>query len=326
MAVTLSKVHSIQPARLVVVPRASGQIDLMSRMGAQLIAGQLQRKPHSVLGLATGSTPLGTYRELIEMSRSGRADFSKVSAFFNLDEYVGVPEDFFDQTYLHYMTRNFFGPLEIPKSRIKIPYWKTQNPEYVCAIYEKEIERAGGIDLQLMGLGPMPSPHVGFNEAGTPIESLSHVVRLESRTRIANSRNFMTDEDRNFLGLMPDEDPIDKLGEWSAGQKRYFKETIMPRVPSHAMTMGIGTILKAQSLLMLANKATKATALQMMLTQNPSQDIPASLLRFHPLGRFTIIADEDAASLLPILGVGHYWVTPDNKITMAMPGFNLETL
>jgi len=293
MSVSATQRIRVMPTRLIVAPRVSTGRDPVSFIAANMVKEQMRVKPASVLGLFTGSSSLGVYERLCDMHKKGEIDFSRAITF-NLDEYVGLLNDDSRQSYLSFMKTHLFSQIGFPANRAFVPEWQTRDPELTCATYEDRINRFGPIDLQLLGIGP--NGHIAFNEPGTPLNSLTHVVTLDIRTRIANSRLFMTEQERGFLGLEKDEDPYEKSASWNDEQRKVFSY-ILRRVPSSAMTMGISTILRAKKLVLVATKDTKAEALRRLLFETPSENLPGSLLRFHP--DFTIVADVGAASRLP---------------------------
>ena len=290
----------IRGVTLKVVPNAQPrqQFDVVAMAGARVFKKVLQANPMAALGLSSGSTPLGLYRCLIERHNKTEIDFTKIRATYNLDEYVGVPPEFYEQTYRYFMETQLFDYLGLPHAIRNIPDWRTKDPVATCEEYEKAVVRAE-IDLQVLGLGA--NTHIAFCEPGSLLTSVTHVVELALRSRISNSRLFMREEEGRFLGLEKNareefEDPWDKMTVCSSDQNYLFFQTILPRVPNQAMTMGISTIMRAKEILMLVTGQAKAEALNLMLTQHPSQDYPASWLRYHP--RVTVIADQAAASLL----------------------------
>jgi glucosamine-6-phosphate isomerase len=180
----------------------------MSRTAARMVAEEIRRKPSLVLGLATGGTPLGMYKELIRMHREEGLDFSEVITF-NLDEYYGLsPED--EHSYHYYMHENFFKHINIKPENIHIPSGTATDIDKFCEEYDKEIQRVGGIDLQVLGIGR--NGHIGFNEPGDELITETHVTILTEETRMANAR---------FFGNLNN-------------------------VPQKAVTMGLGTIMKAK--------------------------------------------------------------------------------
>lgn len=229
----------------------------MSKKAALLVASQVTLKPNSVLGLATGSTPLGMYEELIEMYNRGEVDFSEITTF-NLDEYYKLPPEN-PRSYHYYMEENFFKHVNIHPASIHIPDGMTGDVKKECLDYEEKIRRAGGIDLQVLGIGP--NGHVGFNEPDERLNVTTHLVDLTEETIEANSRFFESRED----------------------------------VPRQAISVGMATILKARRIILLASGKNKARAIKETVSGYVSTDVPASLLQTHP--EVTLIIDEEAASL-----------------------------
>jgi len=225
---------------------------------ADLIGGMLRIKPRAVLGLATGGTPLGVYRRLIEDYRKGLVSFRQATTF-NLDEYVGLPEDH-PESYHSYMRRNLFDHIDLPLSRAHLPNGGAADLEAECRRYDALIEEAGGIDLQLLGIGH--NGHIGFNEPDRELATGTHVVDLAEETRRANARFFRS---------------IDE-------------------VPEQAITMGVGTILKARTIVLLAKGADKADIVRRALEGPITTDCPASLLQTHP--RLIVLLDRGAAAKL----------------------------
>lgn len=232
--------------------------DQMSRKAAYIFAAQLVRKPDSVLGLATGDTPKGLYRELVRMYREGDIDFSSASSF-NLDEYVGLrPDD--PQSYRHYMREQLFSRVNIRPESTSVPDGTAGDLEAECVRYESALRRAGGADIQVLGLGT--DGHIGFNEPDQEFPAATRIVRLDESTIEANSRFFRSREE----------------------------------VPTMAITMGIGTIMSARSIVLLASGRSKAEPVRGMVRGPITPRLPASVLQLHP--DVTVILDEEAASLL----------------------------
>ncbi|WP_182867168.1 glucosamine-6-phosphate deaminase [Stieleria mannarensis] len=229
-----------------------------SRTVAQLIADQIGRKGDSVLGLATGGTPVQTYRQLIEMNRRGEVDFSAVTSF-NLDEYIGL-DGAHPQSFRAFMNEHLFDHVNIDRARTFVPDGCADDVEAHCAKYESMIDAAGGIDLQLLGLGH--NGHIAFNEPGSPRDSRTRRVDLTPLTIQQNARFF---------------DSVDE-------------------VPCHAITMGIATILGARRIVMLATGGGKSEAVARMLQGPIGEDHPASLLRHHD--HVTVVLDRAAAAEL----------------------------
>lgn len=227
----------------------------IAAMAAQQYVALLKRKPNAILGGATGSTPLGLYAELVRLNKAGEISFKDASSF-NLDEYVGL-DGTHDQSYRYFMDHNLFDHIDIDKSRTRVPSGiDVSDP----AAYDKEIEAAGGVDLQLLGIGN--NGHIGFNEPGTPFGSLTHIVELTESTREAN--------------------------------KRFFKS--IDEVPTHAVTMGVKTVMQARSIILMAIGPAKAPIMKEMLQGPVTENVPASVLQLHP--DVTVYMDYEAAKLL----------------------------
>jgi glucosamine-6-phosphate deaminase len=227
----------------------------IAAMAAQQYVSLLKRKPNAILGGATGSTPLGLYAELVRLNKAGEISFKEASSF-NLDEYVGL-DGAHDQSYRYFMDHNLFDHIDIDKSRTRVPSGiDISDP----AAYDKEIQAAGGVDLQLLGIGN--NGHIGFNEPGTPFGSLTHIVELTESTREANKRFFAS---------------IDE-------------------VPTHAVTMGIKTVMQARSIILMAIGPAKAPIMKEMLQGPVTEKVPASVLQLHP--DVTVYMDYEAAKLL----------------------------
>ncbi|HPT83104.1 MAG TPA: glucosamine-6-phosphate deaminase [Limnochordia bacterium] len=231
--------------------------DSMSAEVAKMVCAQIQRKPNSVLGLATGSTPLGVYELLVEYHARG-ADFSKLTTF-NLDEYVGLARDH-PQSYHWYMQENLFSKVNIDPRRTFIPNGLAEDLEAECQRYEGLIKQAGGIDLQLLGIGT--NGHIGFNEPGTDFGSITHVVDLAESTIRDNSRFFESIEE----------------------------------VPKQAISMGIKTIMQAKEIILMASGGSKADAIYATVHGPVTTAVPASVLQLHPA--VTLVVDQAAASRL----------------------------
>ena len=236
-------------------------VDEMSQAAARVVAKVLNAKPNAVLGLATGSTPLGLYQELIRMHKDEGLDFSQVTSF-NLDEYVGLKKDH-PQSYHYFMHENLFKHINIPTSNIYIPSGTTDNYEAFCAWYEQRIVECGGVDLQVLGIGG--DGHIAFNEPTSSLGSRTRIKTLAKQTIDDNARFFDSAED----------------------------------VPIYAITMGVGTILEARKCLLLANGRSKAAAVAAMIEGPVTSMITASALQLHR-GAMCII-DRDAASGLKML-------------------------
>lgn len=228
--------------------------DAATKVASRIVTRLLQEKPDAVLGLATGSTPLRLYRALIAL----KLDWSQVVTF-NLDEYVGLPADH-PQSYHCFMWENLFKHVGIERKNVHIPDGTAKDIPGACAAYEQSIRDAGGIDLQILGIGT--DGHIGFNEPTSSLASRTRIKTLTQQTRQDNARFF---------------DPDDE-------------------VPSHAITMGIGTIMEARLNLMLAFGPNKARAIAEAVEGPITSINPASILQMHPDSRLCL--DEDAAAQL----------------------------
>ena len=216
----------------------------LSKKAATLIAAQVIRNPKSVLGLATGSTPVGVYAELTALYKVGVIDFAGITTI-NLDEYCGLAADH-PQSYACFMRQNLFDHLNIGPGNTHLPNGMASDAPGECLRYEGLIEGLGGIDLQLLGIGR--NGHIGFNEPGESFPAMTHLTELAKDTLDANSRFF------------------------GPGEK----------VPTQALSMGIGTIMRARSILLIASGPDKAWALDKMINGPVTPQLPASVLQFHP--------------------------------------------
>ncbi len=230
----------------------------MSRKAANIISAQIIMKPNCVLGLATGSSPVGTYRQLIDWYKKGDLDFSQVTSI-NLDEYKGLGPDH-NQSYRYFMDTNLFDHVNINKSRTFVPDGLEKNSGKACDDYNRIIARKGGIDLQLLGLGH--NGHIGFNEPGAAFEKETHCVDLTESTIEANKRFLESEKD----------------------------------VPRQAYTMGIKNIMQARKILIIVSGEDKAEILNKVLHGPITPAVPASILQLH--NDVTIVADEAALSKL----------------------------
>ena len=228
----------------------------MSRKAAAVIASQIISKPDSALGLATGSTPIGTYKHLVAAYKAGDLDFSQIKSA-NLDEYRGLTKDN-DQSYYYFMNNHLFQHVNIDPANTNIPDGTNNDPDAECARYEEVIKSLGGVDLQLLGLGH--DGHMGFNEPCDHFDKITHCVDLTEMTIEANKRFFASADD----------------------------------VPRQAYTMGCGTIMRAKKILILVSGADKADILYQVVNGPVTPQVPASLLQFHP--DVILIADEAAMS------------------------------
>lgn len=232
----------------------------MSRKAANIISAQIIMKPDCVLGLATGSTPVGTYRQLIEWYEKGDLDFSRVSTV-NLDEYRGLTHTD-PQSYYYFMQENLFDHVNIDKAATHVPDGTNPDAADACAKHEQIIKSLGGIDLQLLGLGN--NGHIGFNEPGAAFEKETHLVDLAESTIRANARFFAS---------------IDE-------------------VPKQAYTMGIRTIMQAKKILVVVSGEGKADIVSRAFFGPVTPEVPASILQMHP--DVTVVCDEAALSLSPL--------------------------
>lgn len=222
------------------------------------MCGQVLQKPDSVLGLATGSTPIKAYDHMIKLYKQGAVDFSQVTTF-NLDEYCKL--DINDKNSYHsFMYENLFNEINIPKENINFLDGNADDIEQECKSYEKRIKKAGGIDIQLLGIGS--NGHIAFNEPADSFQRWSHIVALKESTINDNSRFFDSIED----------------------------------VPTHALTMGIGSIMQAKRILIIALGEHKAKAVKQVIDGQVTPQCPASILQFHT--DVTLMLDKGAASLL----------------------------
>jgi glucosamine-6-phosphate deaminase len=225
-----------------------------TEIAAQIMAQLLRKKPNAVLGLATGSTPLLLYQMLAEM----KLDWRRVTTF-NLDEYVGLPPEH-PQSYHHFMWENFFRRINIARKNVHIPDGMAKDIPKFCAQYEKKIRAAGGIELQVLGIGT--DGHIGFNEPTSSLASRTRIKALTPQTRRDNARFFRNEDE----------------------------------VPHHCITMGIGTIMEARQCLLLAFGQSKARAIAEAVEGPITAMNPASVLQMHPSVK--VCLDEGAASRL----------------------------
>ena len=230
----------------------------ISKAAGQVVADTINSKPNTVLGLATGSTPLGLYQELIRLHKEEGLDFSHVRAF-NLDEYVGLSPDH-PQSYHYFMHENLFKHINIEPQNVHVPSGTTKNYHAFCEWYEQRIEECGGIDIQVLGIGS--DGHIAFNEPGSSLGSRTRIKTLSKETIEDNARFFDKKED----------------------------------VPIYAITMGVGTVLEARKLILLANGANKAKAVADAIEGPVSCMCTASVLQLHPDSE--LFLDEDAAGKL----------------------------
>ena len=230
----------------------------MSRKAANIISAQVILKPDSVLGLATGSSPVGAYEQLIRWYQKGDVDFSRVKTV-NLDEYVGLSFQS-TQSYKRFMYDNFFSQVNVDPSNINIPNGCCADLRAECKRYDEVLARLGKIDLQLLGLGC--NGHIGFNEPEDSFQKGTHTVTLSDSTRLANQRFFAS----------------------------------VDEVPAQAITMGLFDIIQAERVLMVVSGKDKAQTVKDAFFGPITPKVPASILQFH--SNFTLVADEDALSLI----------------------------
>lgn len=230
----------------------------MSRVAARMVVEVLNAKPNAVLGMATGSTPLGLYQELVRLYKAGEVDFSRVTTF-NLDEYVGLPTNH-PQSYHYFMRENFFNHVNIQPQNINIPSGTTDNYPAFCEWYEQRIEECGGIDLQILGIGS--DGHIAFNEPTSSMRSRTRLKTLAKQTIDDNARFFERRED----------------------------------VPVYAITMGVGTILDARKLVLVASGKAKARAIAQAVEGPVTSMVTASAIQLHRSA--IVITDQEAAAQL----------------------------
>lgn len=226
----------------------------VSARAASMVADVIKKDSACKLGLATGSTPIGMYSILSEMYKNGEIDFSSVSSY-NLDEYYPIKKDN-DQSYDYFMRENLFSKINIKEENIHIPNGEAKDANKECEDYECTVEKSGGIDIQILGLGV--NGHIGFNEPANELISKTHVTDLTVSTIKANSRFFESEDE----------------------------------VPKKAITMGVGTIMKAKSIVLMVSGKNKHEALSAILNGNISTNVPATLLNLHP--NVTVICDKEA--------------------------------
>ena len=237
--------------------------DALSRRAANLISAEVIRKPDCVLGLATGSTPVGTYRQLSAWNQKGDFSFKDVRTV-NLDEYLGLPPTH-DQSYRYFMQENLFDKIDIPFEHTHVPDGMAADPEQGCRRYDELVRSLGYADLQLLGLGR--NGHIGFNEPGDCFRKETHVVELTQNTIEANARFFENEA----------------------------------AVPKKAITMGIGCIMAARRVLLVASGANKAEAVYRTVCGPITPQCPASILQLH--NDVVIVGDEEALSMVREAGV-----------------------
>ena len=232
--------------------------EAVAKAAATLFAAQIEKKPDSVLGLATGSTPVQTYQELIKMNKEGMIDFSQVRTY-NLDEYIGL-DGTHDQSYRYFMNFNLFDHVNIDKANTHVPCGTGSDPWADAKAYDEMVASAGGIDIQLLGIGR--NGHIGFNEPNTEFIYNTNIVNLTQSTIDANKIYFESED----------------------------------AMPKKAITMGVGTIMAAKCVLLLATGSSKADAIAKTVKGNIDPQVPASILKAHH--NAIIICDEAAAANL----------------------------
>ena len=230
----------------------------VSKVAAQMVADRIRRKPNLVLGLATGSTPLGLYKELVRLHKEDGLSFAKVTTF-NLDEYIGLPRTH-DQSYYYFMWENLFKDIDIDRRFVNVPDGMAPDIDAQCDWYEAEIARNGGIDLQILGIGA--NGHIAFNEPGSSLGSRTRIKTLSDQTVKDNAR--------------------------------FFKS--LNEVPKTAITMGIGTIMEAKEVILMANKASKAEAVRAAIEGPITAIVPASIIQMHR--KAYVIIDKEAGSTI----------------------------
>ncbi|MEK3881724.1 glucosamine-6-phosphate deaminase [Paenibacillus sp. PL2-23] len=231
--------------------------DQLDQYAAELFTKLINEKPKAVLGLATGSTPIGIYDKIVDNYNLNKLSFSGVTTY-NLDEYVGLTPDN-DQSYAYYMNRHLFSRVDIPASQTHLPNGMAPDPQAECARYDALLNEHPA-DIQLLGLGH--NGHIGFNEPDGELSAGTHVVKLKEETREANARFFAS----------------------------------MDEVPTEAYTMGVGSILKANTILLVVRGSDKASIVKEALTGPVTTQIPASLLQTHP--RVIVLLDREAGRML----------------------------
>jgi len=245
---------------------------------AGYIAGRInlfkQNKPF-VLGLPTGSSPLGIYKELIKMNKEGKLSFKNVRTF-NMDEYIGLSGDH-PQSYRYFMMQNLFSHIDIDRNHIHIPDGTAKDPQKECILYEETIAREGGIELFLGGMGS--DGHIAFNEPGSSLDSRTRIKTLTEETKIANARFFEGDP---------------------------------KKVPSTALTVGVGTVMDAREVLIIVSGRSKARALRACIEEGVNHMWTLSCLQMHP--KAIVVCDEDATEELKVGTVRYFKDIEKNNI------------
>ncbi|PID82573.1 MAG: glucosamine-6-phosphate deaminase [Clostridiales bacterium] len=233
-------------------------LEEISKEAFRLVFEQIKQKKNTSLGLATGSSPIGLYKLMIEAYRNNELDFSEVSTY-NLDEYIGVPKEN-KNSYWYFMNENLFKHINIKKDNCHIPNANSSDIIKECFNYDKTIEKIGGVDIQILGIGR--NGHIGFNEPGSDFKSKTWIVDLKRETIEDNSR--------------------------------FFKNKDL--VPTKAITMGISTIMSAKKIILLAYGKKKQEAIKKMIYGEVTEKVPASVLQMH--NNVTVLVDKDAAKLI----------------------------
>lgn len=229
------------------------------KRAAEIMAEVIKNRPAALIGLATGSTPLNMYAELVRMYSLGELSFKEVKSV-NLDEYVGLPRSH-DQSYAYFMHENLFNHIDIQEENTHIPSGTAADPREECERYDRLLDRVGRVDIQLLGIGH--NGHIAFNEPDSHFPKDTTLVSLTDSTVSANSRFFDSEDD----------------------------------VPRQAISMGIGRILRAERILLLATGAAKADILEKALFGRVTPEVPASILQFYQ-GELTVVADEKAFAVI----------------------------
>ena len=244
--------------RILMTVRVYKNAEAIGKAAASLFAATVIRKPDCVLGFATGSTPVPTYQALSELYRDGAVDFSRVTTY-NLDEYVGLGHEH-EQSYYYFMTDNLFRHINVPKENIHVLSGTAKDPAAECAAYDAAIDAAGGIDLQILGIGN--NGHIAFNEPASNFAPTTHVVNLTESTIQANTRFFNNSDE----------------------------------VPRQAVSMGIGNIMAAKCVVLVATGESKAKAVYDTIRGPITPRVPASVLQLHPC--CVILTDREAGKLM----------------------------
>jgi glucosamine-6-phosphate deaminase len=231
--------------------------DEMSRQAASILVSQVKRNPMSILGLATGGTPLGTYKIMAADHRENGTSYAHVKTV-NLDEYIGLNANH-PQSYHFYMENNLFSHVNIPRNQTHVPGGMNPDHEGECQRYDELLKSLKGVDIQLLGIGP--NGHIGFNEPGTSFAARTHIVDLTETTRQANARYFASLQD----------------------------------VPTMAITMGIASIMESRQIVLLASGSSKAEAVYSLFCDEVSEQNPSSILKTH--FNVTVIADAEALTI-----------------------------